>query len=196
MSSPLSLLFEARDKRVHPGTDDKVLVSWNGLMISALASAATALGEPRFLTAAQRAADFCLTTMRPDGSRLLFLRSGPRSPVRDLWVLDLSAGTERKLLSAEDLLAGSAEKLSDAEKARRERTRRQFLPNVPATKHTGKLTVLRYATQLFNDTHRQLVACLSLHHLRVLPDLDSQKDDPANDGEVGKDAQPVGEVTP
>jgi uncharacterized protein YyaL (SSP411 family) len=65
------LLFEARDKRVHPGTDDKVLVSWNGLMISALACSATALGEQRFLSAAQRAADFCLTTMRPDGSRLL-----------------------------------------------------------------------------------------------------------------------------
>ncbi len=65
------LLFEARDKRVHPGTDDKVLVSWNGLMISALSRASTALAEPRFLKAAQRAADFCLTTMRPDGVRLL-----------------------------------------------------------------------------------------------------------------------------
>ncbi|MDG2150238.1 MAG: thioredoxin domain-containing protein [Planctomycetota bacterium] len=65
------LLFEARDKRIHPGTDDKVLVSWNGLMISALASSSTALGEPRFLAAAQRAADFCLTVMRPDGKRLL-----------------------------------------------------------------------------------------------------------------------------
>ncbi|TDI49231.1 MAG: S9 family peptidase [Acidobacteria bacterium] len=59
----------------------------------------------------------------PDGSRLLFLRSGPRSAVRDLWVLDLADGVERRLLSAGDLLAGDAEQLSDAEKARRERTR-------------------------------------------------------------------------
>jgi len=59
----------------------------------------------------------------PDGSRLLFLRSGPRSAVRDLWVLDLAGGEERRLLSAEELLAGGAEQLSDAEKARRERTR-------------------------------------------------------------------------
>ncbi len=64
-------LFELRDKRVHPGTDDKVLVAWNGLMIGALARAARVLAEPRFLQAAQRAADYCLTTMRPDGRRLL-----------------------------------------------------------------------------------------------------------------------------
>jgi uncharacterized protein YyaL (SSP411 family) len=64
-------LFEHREQRVHPGTDDKVLVAWNGLMISALAQAGVVLAEPRFVAAAQRAADFCLTTMRPDGKRLL-----------------------------------------------------------------------------------------------------------------------------
>ena len=64
-------LYAARDERIRPGTDDKVLVAWNGLMISALSQAATALSEPRFLEAAQRSADFCLTTMRPDGRRLL-----------------------------------------------------------------------------------------------------------------------------
>jgi uncharacterized protein YyaL (SSP411 family) len=64
-------LFEARKQRVAPDTDDKVLVAWNGLMISALAQAAVALDEPRFLATAQRAAEFCLTTMRPDGRRLL-----------------------------------------------------------------------------------------------------------------------------
>ena len=64
-------LRAVRDRRVHPATDDKVLVAWNGLMISALAQAATVLGEARFAEAAGRAADFCLTTMRPDGERLL-----------------------------------------------------------------------------------------------------------------------------
>ena len=59
----------------------------------------------------------------PDGGQLLFLRSGPRSPVRDLWILDLATGKERRLMSAEELLAGTEEQLSDAEKARRERTR-------------------------------------------------------------------------
>jgi uncharacterized protein YyaL (SSP411 family) len=64
-------LFTAREKRVHPATDDKVLTAWNGLMISALAQASAVLAEPRFLAAAQRAAAFCLTTLRPDGRRLL-----------------------------------------------------------------------------------------------------------------------------
>src|SRR5262245_22728372 len=64
-------LWEARERRVHPGTDDKVLVAWNGLMIGALAQAAVVLEEPRFLAAARRAADFCLGTLRPDGRRLL-----------------------------------------------------------------------------------------------------------------------------
>jgi hypothetical protein len=70
--SPLrEALFRERSKRVPPATDDKVLVAWNGLMISAMARAATVLDEPRFLDAARAAARFCLTTMRPDGERLL-----------------------------------------------------------------------------------------------------------------------------
>lgn len=59
----------------------------------------------------------------PDGKILLYLRSGSRSPVRDLWLLDLESGRERRMLSAEELLAGAEEQLSDAEQARRERTR-------------------------------------------------------------------------
>jgi uncharacterized protein YyaL (SSP411 family) len=74
-------LFEVRDARVHPGTDDKVLVAWNGLMISALAQASVALDEPRFLHTAQRAADFCLTTMRPDGRRLLATSRGGKAHI-------------------------------------------------------------------------------------------------------------------
>jgi len=74
---PLRLkLFEHREQRVHPDTDDKVLVSWNGLMIGALARAGRLLAEPRFIEAARNAARFCLTTMRPDGSLLATWRQG------------------------------------------------------------------------------------------------------------------------
>jgi len=70
-------LYDSREKRVHPGLDDKVLVAWNGLMIEALAVAAGALDEPRYLNAAQRAADFVLTQMRrPDGRLLHTWRRG------------------------------------------------------------------------------------------------------------------------
>ncbi|HEX7379249.1 MAG TPA: thioredoxin domain-containing protein, partial [Pirellulales bacterium] len=63
-------LLAVRNQRVWPGLDDKVLVSWNGLMIDALASAAAALGEERYLRAARAAADFILDKMRREDGRL------------------------------------------------------------------------------------------------------------------------------
>jgi dipeptidyl-peptidase-4 len=59
----------------------------------------------------------------PDGSAVLYLRSGPRSFVHDLYIYDIRRRAERRLLSAAQLLSGSAERLSDEEKARRERQR-------------------------------------------------------------------------
>ena len=58
-----------------------------------------------------------------DGKSVLFLRSGPRSFVRDLYELDAVGGEERRLLGAEDLLGGAEEVLSPEERARRERMR-------------------------------------------------------------------------
>jgi len=59
----------------------------------------------------------------PDGSAVLYLRSGPRSFVQDLWTLDTATGQERVLLTAEQVLAGGEEKLTAEELARRERMR-------------------------------------------------------------------------
>jgi dipeptidyl-peptidase-4 len=59
----------------------------------------------------------------PDGEAVLFLRSGPRSFVRDLYELDMASGEERVLLSAEDILQGAEEELTAEELARRERMR-------------------------------------------------------------------------
>jgi len=64
------LLFAEREKRAHPARDDKVLASWNGLLISALAQAHQMLGEPRYLEAARRAASFVLRDMRQSDGRL------------------------------------------------------------------------------------------------------------------------------
>ena len=64
-------LLQARERRVHPGKDDKVLVSWNGLMIDSLARAAGVLRDSRYLTAAARAAEFILREVRGDDGRLL-----------------------------------------------------------------------------------------------------------------------------
>lgn len=70
-------LLAERAKRVPPALDDKVLVSWNGMMIDALALGSSVLGERRYLASAQRAADFLLAQMiRPDGSLLHTYRKG------------------------------------------------------------------------------------------------------------------------
>jgi uncharacterized protein YyaL (SSP411 family) len=58
-----ALLLEARNRRPRPHLDDKILASWNGLMISGLARAARGLDEPRYEAAAVRAARFVLREM-------------------------------------------------------------------------------------------------------------------------------------
>lgn len=59
----------------------------------------------------------------PDGSKVLFLRSEPRSFVHTLYEFDVATGTERVLLTAEQILNGAEESLSAEERARRERQR-------------------------------------------------------------------------
>jgi uncharacterized protein YyaL (SSP411 family) len=61
-------LFAAREQRIKPARDEKVLAEWNGLMIHALAECGVALGRADALAAAVRAADFVFNTMsQPDG---------------------------------------------------------------------------------------------------------------------------------
>jgi uncharacterized protein len=64
-------LFDAREGRVHPATDDKVLAAWNGLAITALAEAGRTFRERRYLDAAVAAAEFVLGELRDDRGRLL-----------------------------------------------------------------------------------------------------------------------------
>jgi uncharacterized protein YyaL (SSP411 family) len=70
-------LFAAREERVHPLKDDKILTSWNGLMIAALARAGAVFGRPDYIRAAERAARFVLKRLRTsDGSLLHRFRAG------------------------------------------------------------------------------------------------------------------------
>jgi hypothetical protein len=63
-------LFTEREKRIHPLKDDKILTSWNGLMIAAMAKAYQALGDQAYVDAAQAAAGFISNTLKKDGHRL------------------------------------------------------------------------------------------------------------------------------
>jgi hypothetical protein len=64
-------LVEVRRNRIAPGRDEKILTSWNGLMIAAMAQAAQVLGEETYQHASRRAADFVLEQMQSEGGRLL-----------------------------------------------------------------------------------------------------------------------------
>ena len=63
----LAKLFEARSHRIRPGRDEKVLTSWNGLMVKGMATAGRILGAPELVASAERAVEFIRGTMWSDG---------------------------------------------------------------------------------------------------------------------------------
>jgi len=69
-------LLAVRGRRVPPGLDDKVLTSWNGLMIASLARGYRVLDDEKYRDAAVRAAEFVLTRLREDGRLLRSYRAG------------------------------------------------------------------------------------------------------------------------
>ncbi len=64
-------LFEVREKRVHPGKDDKILTDWNGLMIAAFARGAQVLDEPKYAETARHSVDFIFRNLRTQDGRLV-----------------------------------------------------------------------------------------------------------------------------
>jgi uncharacterized protein len=72
-------LYEMRARRVPPLRDEKVLSAWNGLMISGLAVGGRVLGEPRYVDAAGRAADFLLGRLRRGGRLMRAYKDGRAS---------------------------------------------------------------------------------------------------------------------
>jgi uncharacterized protein YyaL (SSP411 family) len=65
----LELLHESRSKRVRPGLDDKVLTSWNGMMIAAMARAGDILGKVEYIHSAEQSLTFIRKHLW-DGKRL------------------------------------------------------------------------------------------------------------------------------
>jgi len=71
MAASRTKLYELRSKRIWPGLDDKILTSWNGLMLAAFAEAGMAFRRPDYIVAAESNAEFLHRTMRHDSGRLL-----------------------------------------------------------------------------------------------------------------------------
>jgi uncharacterized protein YyaL (SSP411 family) len=117
-------LLAVRDRRDQPGTDDKVLAAWNGLMIGGFADGGRVLDEPRYLDAARRAAEFVLTTMRDDEDGLLRTYRVDKARVaafledyalmiRGLVALHRATGEGRWLTAAGELAAQARQRFRD-----------------------------------------------------------------------------------
>ncbi|HJX17129.1 MAG TPA: thioredoxin domain-containing protein [Acidiferrobacterales bacterium] len=76
LASARAKLLAARGARVRPGRDDKVLTSWNGLMIKGMARAGRLLGRADFIDSAERAFDFIRAQMWKDDHLLASYKDG------------------------------------------------------------------------------------------------------------------------
>ncbi len=76
LRSALEKLFPVREQRVRPGRDEKVLTSWNGLMIRGMATAGRVFGREEWVDSAVRALDFVRSALWRDGRLLATYKDG------------------------------------------------------------------------------------------------------------------------
>lgn len=112
-----AVLWQARETRIHPGRDDKILADWNGMMIAALAVAGQVFQRPDWIAAARKAYDFVRTAMALPGDRLAHSRCQGRQ--RPVGLLDDLAHMARAALmlhqaTGDDSLIGHAHAWVDA----------------------------------------------------------------------------------
>lgn len=80
----LDRIYDAREKRIHPFLDDKILTAWNGMMIQAYALAGNVLEDQEYTKRAERAAGSLLERHVQDGNLLGSRRDGINGPVGNL----------------------------------------------------------------------------------------------------------------
>ena len=76
LNSARQKLFDAREKRIRPGRDDKILTSWNALAIKGLARAGSAFNRPDWIALAQNAVDFIKNTLWQNDKLLATCKDG------------------------------------------------------------------------------------------------------------------------
>lgn len=95
-------LMAARDKRVRPGLDDKILLGWNALMIHACCKAAAALGEEAYLVMAEKAMNCIFENMRRPGASPAFWHTYKERNARYPAFLDDYANLIRALIALQE----------------------------------------------------------------------------------------------
>ena len=119
-------LRQARESRVHPLRDDKILTAWNSMVITTLAMAWEILEEPRYLQAAERAAEFLWSNQRRENGGLwrVSLQGRASTPATQddyahfaLGLLQLYDATQddKWLLRAREITDGMIDRFWDAQ---------------------------------------------------------------------------------
>jgi uncharacterized protein YyaL (SSP411 family) len=110
------LLMLERDKRIRPGLDDKSLLSWNALMITAYCDAYAALGNKEYKQTAEKAMDFILANMqKKDGSLFHTYKNGTAkiNAYLDDYAFLIDALMHLYEIGSEDKYLYKAQELSD-----------------------------------------------------------------------------------
>ena len=76
LASARARLFAARGQRVRPGRDEKILTSWNALMVKGMARAGSAFGRPQWVESSRRALEFIRATLWKNGRLLATYKDG------------------------------------------------------------------------------------------------------------------------
>lgn len=77
----LKMLFNEREERPKPGLDDKILTSWNAIMVSGFAKASQAIDEQKYLKTAEQNLDFILQELRQSNKRLYHAHKNGKSSI-------------------------------------------------------------------------------------------------------------------
>ena len=194
MARGCAILFEAREKRVKPGRDEKIQVSWNGLMISAFAQAYRVFGDPVYLKGASEAARFILENMRTDRGLLLHTYTDGRARFNAyqddyacliVGLIDLyeSSFEPSYLVAARDFMEVMIDQFWDREgggffytgrdhEALIVRSKNPFDNATPSGNSMGAMALLRLGTLLEREEWRDMAARI-LHlfgrHIQEVP---------------------------
>ena len=194
MARGCDCLFEAREKRVKPGRDEKIQVSWNGLMISAFAQAYRVFGDPVYLKGASDAARFIDENMRTDRGLLLHTYTDGRARFNAyqddyacliVGLIDLyeSSFEPSYLVAARDFMEVMIDQFWDREdggffytgrdhEALIVRSKNPFDNATPSGNSMGAMALLRLGTLLEREEWRDMAARI-LHlfgrHIQEVP---------------------------
>lgn len=179
LASVKAALLDARSRRKAPGTDDKVIASWNGMMIGAMAIAGVLLKRPDAIEAAERAAAFVIDTMAPDGRLHRTWRGGRLGPPAFLEDYGAMISALAELHKAG---RGEGRWLEAAQNLRAEAMKRFASPDAPGVLFDAEPE----ASELFvrtRSTHDGATPCGTSLMLNALIDLAEAADDaePLND---------------